>query len=613
MFERLGTIEIEDKIKEIFNKVKYFLPLLLIIPVVIIIDHYTHTYGEAESKMVDLAKKYVRDNGVGTQSEAYIALGDLGEVEGAELCSNASGVIVTNKNNKYSYKPYLKCTNYETKIVSNSNKYITLSGDEVTILNIGEIYEERGYFSEDVVEVEMEGEVGYNPGIYTILYKVIIDGQVKQTLERKVIVTRYDKASTNSGVTSSEKPTLTLLGNTTMVLEVGEKFKDPGWKAVDYVDGKVSRKVKVTSSTKTRDMTKRPGTYPIVYTITNSRGQTETKTRIVRVVTQKSDIFIDSSIRKLTSGFAVVLKITGSGYSHTILPNGEQNTAQEITYKIDKNDTYSFAVYDVYNNVTVREVSVNDVDITGPTGECVASVAATGTTIYVNASDPSGISAYNYMADGSSSGFIKASTYHLYSLVEEAQAQVQDAYGNITTLKCQVNKGRGSMSNGMMNIPLYLQTSYTKPIKWYGGTTTVKSKGCGPTSVSMVVAYLTGNVTQNPQIIFEWLNSLNYFHGYGFGKAALTKAAARYGVSCVWQDLTESTMKQTLLNGRPIIAFMGKGQFSTGGHYIVLKGVDGSGKIAVNDPFYTKNNNQTFDASLILREKRVAKAFAVCN
>ena len=143
-------------------------------------------------------------------------------------------------------------------------------------------------------------------------------------------------------------------------------------------------------------------------------------------------------------------------------------------------------------------------------------------------------------------------------------------------MTCQVNdisRTVGTMTNGVMNIPLYLQYNYTTPIYWgtQGKTSTVKRSGCGPTSVSMIITYFTGNVSQNPQFLFEWLNSLNYYHGAGFGQAALTKAAKKYGVTCTWRGLNEEQLKATILAGNPIIAFMGPGAFTSGGHYIVLK------------------------------------------
>ena len=129
----------------------------------------------------------------------------------------------------------------------------------------------------------------------------------------------------------------------------------------------------------------------------------------------------------------------------------------------------------------------------------------------------------------------------------------------------------------------------------------------------MIVTYLTGNVSQNPQNLFEWLNNLNYFHGNGFGKAALTKAANKYGVTCKWESLNPDTMRATLLSGKPIIAFMGKGTFTSSGHYIVLKGVSSDGKIAVNDPNSESRSKKTYEPNLIIKETRTSTPFAVCD
>ena len=616
MLDGIGNIDFQDKKEKIFSYLKYVIMVVLIIPIYFLIRNFIYTYGDLEKDLIKLAKQYIKENNIEVTSTYYVSLGSLGEVEGAELCSNASGVIITKENNKYQYKTYLKCYDYESKIVKNKEKYITLSGDDVTILNVNEIYEEMGYYSEEDVDVQTSGTVENKPGIYTINYSVYKGSKVKEVLMRKVIVTAYDKSSMNSGVTSTDIPTLTLMGNSTMILAKGEKYVEPGYRAVDYKDGKVTRKVEIEYPNG-KINTNVLKTYNIVYKITNSDNKTAVKTRTVKVVNEKSDIIIDSKIKKQTSGFAIVINIIGSGYTTTLLPDGKTTSNTVINYPVKKNGTYTFAVYDIYNNVNIRTIDVNDADITGPTGNCIANVRNGVTTIATSASDKSGISGYNYVVDGTASGFKTSTTYTLNSSAKKVIAQIKDTYGNTTTLTCQINNiagSTGSMSNGIMNIPLYLQTNYTKTIYWGNGkTATVKRYGCGPTSVSMIVTYLTGNVSQNPQNLFEWLNNLNYFHGNGFGKAALTKAANKYGVTCKWESLNSDTMRATLLSGKPIIAFMGKGTFTSSGHYIVLKGVSSDGKIAVNDPNSESRSKKTYEPSLIIKETRTSTPFAVCD
>ena len=224
MFERIGNLETEEKIHRYFSYLKYALIGISIIILYFLIRNFIHTYSDTEKEMIELAKNYIKDNNIAISGDYYIALGDLGEVEGAELCYNTSGVIVTKNKNKLNFQTYLKCIDHETTIVKNKEKYITLSGDTITILNAGEIYEEKGFYTEDDVEVKTTGTVSREPGIYTITYDVYIDGKKKETLYRKVIVTKYDKNATNSGVKNVDIPSLTLLGNSTMILEKNERF-----------------------------------------------------------------------------------------------------------------------------------------------------------------------------------------------------------------------------------------------------------------------------------------------------------------------------------------------------------------------------------------------------
>ena len=74
--------------------------------------------------MKELAIKYIKENNIIINKETYIELSFLDEIEGTELCSNASGIIVNNKSGKLTYQPYLICEDYETKILNNKNKLI---------------------------------------------------------------------------------------------------------------------------------------------------------------------------------------------------------------------------------------------------------------------------------------------------------------------------------------------------------------------------------------------------------------------------------------------------------------------------------------------------------
>jgi hypothetical protein len=57
-----------------------------------------------------------------------------------------------------------------------------------------------------------------------------------------------------------------------------------------------------------------------------------------------------------------------------------------------------------------------------------------------------------------------------------------------------------------------------------------------------------------------------------------------------------------LADGKLVIALMGPGHFTTGGHFIVLRGVTSEGKILVSDPISIRKTEMEWDMRIILGE-----------
>jgi hypothetical protein len=57
-----------------------------------------------------------------------------------------------------------------------------------------------------------------------------------------------------------------------------------------------------------------------------------------------------------------------------------------------------------------------------------------------------------------------------------------------------------------------------------------------------------------------------------------------------------------LASGKLVVALMTTGHFTSGGHFIVLRGVTSSGKILVADPASYSRSEKEWDLSLILNE-----------
>ena len=56
-----------------------------------------------------------------------------------------------------------------------------------------------------------------------------------------------------------------------------------------------------------------------------------------------------------------------------------------------------------------------------------------------------------------------------------------------------------------------------------------------------------------------------------------------------------------------LVALMGKGHFTTGGHFILIRGVTLSGDVLVADPNSLERSLQTWDPQLILDELSSAR------
>lgn len=131
-----------------------------------------------------------------------------------------------------------------------------------------------------------------------------------------------------------------------------------------------------------------------------------------------------------------------------------------------------------------------------------------------------------------------------------------------------------------------------------GETKNIGGSGCGPTAAAMVIASLKDkNVT--PVTTAEWSMS----HGYkalnqGTFYTYFVPQFAVYGIECkrlntsnLYGKLSSTAHTEalnTLKNGDWVIACMGKGNWTSSGHFILLYGYE-NGYVYINDPASTKS------------------------
>ncbi|MEK7620310.1 MAG: C39 family peptidase [Patescibacteria group bacterium] len=142
-------------------------------------------------------------------------------------------------------------------------------------------------------------------------------------------------------------------------------------------------------------------------------------------------------------------------------------------------------------------------------------------------------------------------------------------------------------STGTNNVPYYSQRNYTEA---YGskceGSPTIKTSGCGPTSLAMVLSFY--GVSADPkQVASSFENGGYRICGSGTAYNAFTSASIITSNNMVGEILPigdHTSIVSHLENDEPIIISVGKSRFTSGGHFIVLTGINEDGTFSINDP-----------------------------
>lgn len=141
--------------------------------------------------------------------------------------------------------------------------------------------------------------------------------------------------------------------------------------------------------------------------------------------------------------------------------------------------------------------------------------------------------------------------------------------------------------------------------KPYGPNDTIGVAGCGPTSLSIVVSTLTDQ-TIDPVAMSRWAYDNGYLaEGTGSYHSLIPDGAKHFGLQVAGATAKDKqTIIDALASGKLVVAIMGKGHFTSTGHFIVLRGVTDEGQILVADPASKKRSEQSWDFGIILDEAR---------
>lgn len=163
------------------------------------------------------------------------------------------------------------------------------------------------------------------------------------------------------------------------------------------------------------------------------------------------------------------------------------------------------------------------------------------------------------------------------------------------------------LSNDIGNVkkgdyPLLLQ--YDK--RWgyaYYGEYNLAISGCGPTTIAMVIAGLTGRNDVTPYTVAKYAMENNYYSESGTKWTLMNEGIKHFGIKSRELSNSKKLISKELEKGHPIICSMKPGIFTTTGHFIAIVGIKDN-KFIVHDPNSKKKSKGLWSYEEIKAEIR---------
>lgn len=128
---------------------------------------------------------------------------------------------------------------------------------------------------------------------------------------------------------------------------------------------------------------------------------------------------------------------------------------------------------------------------------------------------------------------------------------------------------------------VYAETSFSK-------------SGCGPICLTMAYISLTGDTSISPTAVADMASEGGYAHSEGTAWRFMIDGAHILGLEAEEFVLSKPLMNEYLSRGLPIICIMGKGDFTSTGHFIVIAGVNDEGNYLIRDPNSAERSSQSW-------------------
>lgn len=154
-----------------------------------------------------------------------------------------------------------------------------------------------------------------------------------------------------------------------------------------------------------------------------------------------------------------------------------------------------------------------------------------------------------------------------------------------------VNETTESYKTGR-KIPLFIQWDPRFGYKFYEDY--FAAIGCGPTSVSMILNGY-GEKKTPIDMMDEMKKSNAYIKDVGTSWDGIKETLRNHGMVVDEISLGDGSFKKVLKEGKVVLLSMKAGKFTTGGHYLLLTGLDENNKFIMNDPNSIRYSLKSWD------------------
>lgn len=250
----------------------------------------------------------------------------------------------TNKIGSYNIEYEVKFLIFDVKkvrkirVVDKSKPVISLSGNEEVFLCPNKSYAEEGYNAYDNYDGDITKRVERIEEDDKIVYKVVDSFGNVSIRKRKVIKKDNDD------------PVVKLNGYNNMTIYLGNKYKEPGYSAIDNCDGDITKKVEITGRVNTNQV----GVYTLNYKAVDTFGNETIVSRVINVV---DIVNINRGVIYLTFDDGPSRSITGK-----ILDILKEENVKATFFVINKDNTLNYLIkreYDEGHTVGLHSYSHN--------------------------------------------------------------------------------------------------------------------------------------------------------------------------------------------------------------------------------------------------------------